>query len=390
MKKCFVISPIGEEGSQVREHADTVFQYIIKPATRNLGIKIYRADHMLEPGRISDQMFHEIFSSDLCIAILTGHNPNVFYELALAQMARRPVIVLIAKHEKIPFDVQDLRCIFYELSPRRDILDNYINQLKSNLKYFKYCNYSVRSPFDSFLRRTGLDSFDQDQAIQEDESNYSVTFGNLTIRIIIGRIEKLKCNDKCLIALPANEFFDDECINDSQSSLGAYMQYHFQGRISEIQSIVKSKLCGLSYSEVEKEDKIFAASYGIGTKIYLDHPLGSDVRIALVAVTTKRSGEGLKATLKSIYKSLQSIYRIMVDYKLNILYIPTLGSGHGALTKEFSLFSIMMSLGELFCARPNMKVNIVVYQKDESSKPEISPENIKYALSMYKKLFTSV
>ncbi len=137
MKKCFVISPIGEEGSQVREHADTVFQYIIRPATRNLGIKIFRADHMLEPGRISDQMFHEIFSSDLCIAILTGHNPNVFYELALAQMARRSVIVLIAKHEKIPFDVQDLRCIVYELSPRRDILDNYINQLKSHLKYFR-------------------------------------------------------------------------------------------------------------------------------------------------------------------------------------------------------------------------------------------------------------
>ncbi len=39
---------------------------------------------------------------------------------------------------------------------------------------------------------------------------------------------------------------------------------------------------------------------------------------------------------------------------------------------------------------PNMNVNIVVYQKDESSKPEISPENIKFALSMFQKLFTSV
>ncbi len=49
---------------------------------------------------------------------------------------------------------------------------------------------------------------------------------------------------------------------------------------------------------LKKRIRLFAASYGIGTKIYLDHPLGSDVRIALVAVTTKRSGEGLKATLK--------------------------------------------------------------------------------------------
>jgi len=44
-KKCFVISPIGQSGSEVREHADDVFDFIIKPAMAEVGIAVYRADH---------------------------------------------------------------------------------------------------------------------------------------------------------------------------------------------------------------------------------------------------------------------------------------------------------------------------------------------------------
>jgi len=37
-KRCFVISPIGEEGSDVRKHADDVFDYLIEPAMKECGI----------------------------------------------------------------------------------------------------------------------------------------------------------------------------------------------------------------------------------------------------------------------------------------------------------------------------------------------------------------
>lgn len=32
MKKCFVVSPIGNDGSDIRKRADQVFKYIISPA----------------------------------------------------------------------------------------------------------------------------------------------------------------------------------------------------------------------------------------------------------------------------------------------------------------------------------------------------------------------
>ena len=44
---------------------------------------------------ISEQMYRAILKEDFCIALLTGFNPNVFYELAIAQAADRPVIILL-------------------------------------------------------------------------------------------------------------------------------------------------------------------------------------------------------------------------------------------------------------------------------------------------------
>ncbi len=42
-------------------------------------------------------MFKSILHGDLCVAVLTGYNPNVFYELAIAQAAACPTIILIEK-----------------------------------------------------------------------------------------------------------------------------------------------------------------------------------------------------------------------------------------------------------------------------------------------------
>lgn len=96
-KTCFVISPIGPDGSAIREHADDVFSYIIKPAMDECGITAFRSDHLSEPGKISDQMFKAIRDADVCVAVLSGYNPNVFYEFAVAQSYTRPVLILIEK-----------------------------------------------------------------------------------------------------------------------------------------------------------------------------------------------------------------------------------------------------------------------------------------------------
>jgi len=143
MHQCFVISPIGQEGSEIRKHADDVFEYVIKPAMDACNIKAFRSDHLDKPGKISEQMFQAIYTSDLCIAVLTGHNPNVFYELAIAQSAQRPVIILIEKGQQLPFDIKDLRYIDYDLEIRSYNEKTYINKVINYVRDFESMNWAI-------------------------------------------------------------------------------------------------------------------------------------------------------------------------------------------------------------------------------------------------------
>lgn len=151
-RRCFVISPIGLEGSEVREHADDVYEFIIKPAMDECGVEAFRSDHLRAPGRISEQMFARILEDDFCIAVLTGSNPNCFYELAIAQAAGRPVIILQAKGETLPFDVQDLRCVYYDFKPRAIQEQVYVQELVAQIRSLEASGWTATSVIGASTR----------------------------------------------------------------------------------------------------------------------------------------------------------------------------------------------------------------------------------------------
>lgn len=80
MKKCFVISPIGEEGSEVRKKADQVFKYIISPVCETCEFEPIRVDKVNQVDSINQTIIDYVLNSELVIADITGHNPNAFYE----------------------------------------------------------------------------------------------------------------------------------------------------------------------------------------------------------------------------------------------------------------------------------------------------------------------
>lgn len=108
--KCFVISEIGESGTPQRKRADQVLKYIIKP-TLSERFEVFRADDIGEPGVITVQIAQALVDSELVVADLTNHNPNVFYELALRHAIRKPFIQIYDPTERIPFDVAQSRSI---------------------------------------------------------------------------------------------------------------------------------------------------------------------------------------------------------------------------------------------------------------------------------------
>jgi len=108
---CFYITPIGEEVSEQREHADFMMTYVIEPALKEFNLKVIRADRMGKPGMIGKQVVEHILKSRLVIADLSFHNPNVFYELCLRHTTRLPTVQIIRAVDKIPFDLNQYRTI---------------------------------------------------------------------------------------------------------------------------------------------------------------------------------------------------------------------------------------------------------------------------------------
>jgi hypothetical protein len=154
-RRCFVISPIGPEGSETREHADDVFDFIIEPAARRAQYEAHRGDHSAKSGKITEQMFDAILRDTFVIAVLTFHNPNVFYELAIAQAAARPVILLIERGTTLPFDIQELRVIFYDLRPRSIKTDVYVDALYKAIGELEAGGMKGEVPFDPSLSPLG-------------------------------------------------------------------------------------------------------------------------------------------------------------------------------------------------------------------------------------------
>jgi hypothetical protein len=133
-KICFVIAPIGDEESEVRKRSDQILRYVIEPSTSECGYEAIRADKIEKPGVITSQVIQHIIEDSLVIADLTGHNANVFYELAIRHALRKPFIQMIQKGEKIPFDVSGTRTIYidhHNLESVDEAKNGIIGQIKS-------------------------------------------------------------------------------------------------------------------------------------------------------------------------------------------------------------------------------------------------------------------
>lgn len=122
-KHCFVIGPIGDEGSADRVHADWLLDEIIVPVFERdfPDWQVARADRIATPGMISSQIINRLHDVGLVIADLSFHNANAFYEMSIRHKVGKPIIHMIRKDQKIPFDVFPHRAIPFDLHHPNDL-----------------------------------------------------------------------------------------------------------------------------------------------------------------------------------------------------------------------------------------------------------------------------
>jgi hypothetical protein len=121
---CFVISPIGDERTDERRHADMVLHRIIEPSFNAVfpECKVIRSDKHSQPGSIPDSIVRYISNSDICVADLSFLNSNVFYELGICHALRKTVIHIAKNGTKLPFDNYQQYTIFFDPFDHHELL----------------------------------------------------------------------------------------------------------------------------------------------------------------------------------------------------------------------------------------------------------------------------
>jgi hypothetical protein len=105
-KLCFVLMPFSSDLSPV-------YVEIKKAVEEYAGLKCFRVDELAHPTKITDDIWTKIQEARFAIAVLTGSNPNVFYEVGLCHAISKPVILLIEEGDQVPFDLRGIRYLKY-------------------------------------------------------------------------------------------------------------------------------------------------------------------------------------------------------------------------------------------------------------------------------------
>ncbi|MFE5835820.1 hypothetical protein [Arthrobacter sp. NPDC056493] len=190
VKTVFVISPIGKPSSPEHRAAKLVLDYLIKKVFLEPEWKVVRADDENAPDSITTQVIDRIVNSELIVADLTDHNPNVFYELAVAHGYQRPVIQIMKEGQSPPFDVVDQRVIFYDLTDPASV-EAAKESIAASAEWLADHSDQIRSPLTAHGSFTAISN-----AGPGDGANEAIASALTEIVTRLGRLERAQRNSK--------------------------------------------------------------------------------------------------------------------------------------------------------------------------------------------------
>lgn len=176
-KVCYFLTAIGEDGCEIKERANTVVKYLLKPVCDKLNFELLRLDMLENTDIISEEMFEKLRNSDIVLADITEHQVNLFYQMAFRSALGLPIVHIREKGESLPFDIFDITVYEY---------------VTNNLK--------EAANFQGILTEL-MNSFDESQNMEED-----IASSEPDERYLLGEIldivreirDDIKEGDECL------------------------------------------------------------------------------------------------------------------------------------------------------------------------------------------------
>jgi hypothetical protein len=150
-KRCFLITPIGEEGSDTRRRSDQMLRYIVNPILEDCGYEAAtRPDHLGKPGLIVPAVIERVMDDPLVIADLSDRDPIVYYLLAIRHMARKPLVKMIDASQPSPFDVAQSRTIRVDTHDL-DSVEYCRRELRQQIRHVERKPQDSDNPINNFV-----------------------------------------------------------------------------------------------------------------------------------------------------------------------------------------------------------------------------------------------
>jgi hypothetical protein len=131
----FVVMPFGESWS------DTVFDVVFKQGIEDAKFSVSRGDSIVRIGDLSQNVWKSITQAGLIIAEVSVPNPNVYYEIGLADALGKPVFLFKQANVVLPADFGGIHYYEYELSDLSTARALVTDELE------KWANHEDHQPF---------------------------------------------------------------------------------------------------------------------------------------------------------------------------------------------------------------------------------------------------
>lgn len=109
---CFIIMPFSPS-----RRTEIYQRYVKAPLETSLGLRCIRADDIYRSREIMRDVWEHINSATLIVADLSDRNPNVFYELGMAHVLGKEVVLIAESMDDVPFDLRSVRVLIYGDTP---------------------------------------------------------------------------------------------------------------------------------------------------------------------------------------------------------------------------------------------------------------------------------
>lgn len=184
--------------------------------------------------------------------------------------------------------------------------------------------------------------------------------GELIIRIKQGEIQSVVPETKnAVIVLPANTTFFDDCVTDKRTAMGAFFLERFPEKVTVLPSLINTILTEKGFRPDAN------GQFMTGTTIILPDEYAKPAKIIITASTSRIAGTGITSSPHVICSCVEGVLKCTADQRIDSVYLPILGSGHGGIDRGMALLFLLLSILHFSRSYHHIKlVQIIVHPKD--------------------------